>query len=331
MDQPAKIGDYRVLEPIDTGSYGETFLVETPTGRKVVLKRLKLEQVMDDKATELFDREAAVLASMDHTSVPQFIDSGVGEDGLPYLVQEYIPGDTLEKAVASGHRFDSQAALAMTRRLLHALHYLHNLAPPVLHRDLKPANIILSPDGPVIVDFGAVAGRALLAGEPSGTVVGTFGYMAPELLKGQASPASDLYSLGATLLFAFTGREPDSFPQERLEIQFRKHVKLADRLINLLEGLLKPAVEDRPQSAQDALDLLDSKGRSGALVKRVKKPMSRRKRTVLKVAGGAALIGTVVAYLVMGHVAFLALAKSVAIGVMVLLIFFLLLITFVGF
>ena len=86
--------------------------------------------------------------------------------------------------------------------LLGVLDYLHGRAPPVIHRDIKPSNVLLRPDGtPALIDFGGM--RAWQpAGAAGATVVGTFGYMAPEQAAGQATPASDLYALGATLLHA---------------------------------------------------------------------------------------------------------------------------------
>jgi serine/threonine protein kinase len=93
---------------------------------------------------------------------------------------------------------------------------LHARVPPVLHRDIKPANVILRPDGaPVLVDFGAVRTVFRAAAEGGSTVVGTFGYMPFEQYMGQASPASDLYALGATLLHVITGRGPAEFATPR--------------------------------------------------------------------------------------------------------------------
>ncbi len=331
MAESQQIGLYKVLEPISAGSYGEMFLVEDDEGRKRALKRLKLEQVMDDKALEHFEREVKVLRSLDHEAVPRFIDSGLDDGGLPFLVQQYIRGDTLEEASRSGHRFDSRAARDLTRKLLLALDYLHGLHPPVIHRDIKPANIILAETGPVIVDFGAVCGQAVLSGEGSGTVVGTFGYMAPEQLQGQAAPTSDLYSLGATLLFCFTGREPESFPQERLKIQFRDQVKLPKALTNLLDVLLEPAAEDRPQSAQEALSILAGKKSSTALVKqKASLPAKKRRFKRLQVVAGATAVATTAAYLIMGHAAFVSMVTTVGIGIGIVLILFLIFISFVG-
>ena len=95
----------------------------------MVVKILKLDRILDEKALTLFEREAGVLKSLSHTAMPRFIDSGVGDDGSPYLVQEFIKGPTLSSAVENGRRFDSKQAAQLARNLLNAIQYLHELHP----------------------------------------------------------------------------------------------------------------------------------------------------------------------------------------------------------
>jgi serine/threonine protein kinase len=193
-------------------------------------------------------------------------------------------------------------------------------------------------DGPVIVDFGAACGKALLAGETAETIVGTFGYMPPEMLKGKASPASDLYSLGATLLFAFSGREPETFPEVRNRIQFRESLALPDRLADLLEAMLEPAVEDRVATAKDAMDILDGKARPATaaakpdLVKLDEKPVTREKARFrgLKVTGAITTAAIIVALITMGPAALLVALQDVAIGAAVIVIVILVILAFIG-
>ncbi|MBN1944739.1 MAG: serine/threonine protein kinase [Bradymonadales bacterium] len=347
-----KIGSYQILDVLGEGRHGQMFLAADPEGNRVAIKCLKLDHIIDDKAMELFQREMGVLAHLHHPAIPRLLDSGLCDDGMPYLVQQYVRGENLAEAVQKGLRFDDREAEQLARNLLDALRYLHGLHPPVIHRDIKPDNIILTHSGPILVDFGAVCGKALLKGEASGTIVGTLGYMAPEMLKGIASPASDLYSLGATLLCAFSGREPDSFPNKRLKILFRDSLNLPDPLANLLEALLEPAAEDRPQSAADALRMLDeglseagegkemaegaliSGGQQGRMAEKKRqstqvRPRSRRITTlkVFGVAGGLLLIGLFVG---LGPAAFAAWAKSILLGAGILVLIVLIILTFVG-
>nr|WP_293094585.1 protein kinase [Okeania sp. SIO2F4] len=138
--------------------------------------------------------------------------------------------------------------------------YLHQLNPPIIHRDIKPENIILRPDEKIfLVDFGAVQDIYRQTISFSGTFVGTIGYMPPEQLRGKSYCASDLYSLGGTLLYLFTHRFPDELPQKRMKIDFRSCVEISPEFADWLEVILEPIWEDRFQSATEALNVLSNK------------------------------------------------------------------------
>jgi serine/threonine protein kinase len=155
-----------------------------------------------------------------------------------------------------GWRVSEEEVKAITRQMLDILNYLHRLNPPVIHRDIKPQNIIRNSDNRIyLVDFGAV--QALYNHTFAKTFVGTLGYMPPEQFRGETCFASDLYALGATLLFLLTHRNPAELPQKRLKIDFRDRISTSERFKDWLEKMLEPAVEDRFQSAQDALQALE--------------------------------------------------------------------------
>src|SRR5262249_50605727 len=129
--------------------------------------------------------------------------------------------------------------------------------PPVLHRDIKPANVILRPDGaPVLVDFGAVRTVFRTAGEAGSTVVGTFGYMPYEQYMGQASPASDLYALAATLLHVITGRGPAEFASGDGVVEVPNDLPGGGVLRGVLAKLLKSSASARYQSAREVREAL---------------------------------------------------------------------------
>lgn len=136
--------------------------------------------------------------------------------------------------------------------------YLHSLTPPVIHRDIKPQNIILSHDKNklFLVDFGAVADTYHNTVTGGSTVVGTFGYMAPEQFRGQAFPSTDLYGLATTLLFLLTGKSPTDLPQRQLKIDFRPYVDISKDFANWLEQMLEPVSADRFSSVEAALATL---------------------------------------------------------------------------
>ena len=238
------------------GGMGTTWRARSiSSGAEVALKLLDIGRVDDWKAVELFEREVAVLRSIQHPSVPAYVDAFEREDGAGLvLVQELAPGETLERLVEREGPLETSRLEQLAESLLGLLDYLHGLHPPVIHRDIKPANILVDASGAArLVDFGAV--RACLGDDGRGagsTVVGTFGYMAPEQFRGVASPQTDLYGLGATLLFAASGRHPDAFPHVRMEIAFEEEVELSERMAAWLKGLLRAASEDRFISASAA-------------------------------------------------------------------------------
>lgn len=160
----------------------------------------------------------------------------------------------------SGWRTTENEVHNIAIQILEILVYLHSLTPPVVHRDIKPQNIIRRDDGQVyLVDFGAVQDTYYTTFMRGSTVVGTYGYMAPEQFRGQAVPATDLYGVGANLLFLLTHRSPTELPTDGLKIDFRSRVEISEEFADWLEKMLEPDVEDRFTSAEEALALLRGK------------------------------------------------------------------------
>ncbi len=253
-------GRYTIAGALGSGASGDTFeAVDLRDGSRVALKRLALAATKDWKAVELFEREARVLAGLRHPAIPRLHDSFVVESAqgpISYLAHELAPGRSLQALVEGGWRPDENEVVRIGCFLLDVLAYLHALTPAVIHRDIKPSNIIRSDDGRMwLVDFGAVRDTAK---PPTGgsTVVGTYGYMAPEQFRGHAVPESDLYGVAATLLYLLTSRPPTELPQEKLKVAFRSHVRISDKLAAWLDRALEPAPEDRFPSALAALAAL---------------------------------------------------------------------------
>jgi serine/threonine protein kinase len=169
-----------------------------------------------------------------------------------FLVLEYVEGMSLAEIIASRRPLDTADVMHLTLGLLAVLDYLHTRVPPILHRDIKPANVIVRPDGsPALVDFGAVRNVFRDVDESGSTVVGTYGYMPYEQFMGQASPASDLYALGATLLHLVTGRAPPEFMGDAGRLEVPQALPCGEPLRGVLARLLAPAPVDRFQSARD--------------------------------------------------------------------------------
>ncbi|MBD2233229.1 serine/threonine protein kinase [Phormidium tenue] len=256
-------GRYRILRRLGQGSSGTTYAAEVlASGHVIALKELSLRGLQDWKKIELFEREARILKTLNHPAIPQYIDFfqvDTADNRWFYLAQDLAEGTSLADWIDAGGRVDEAEARRIAIAVLDVLTYLHSLNPPVIHRDLKPQNLIRRDDGHIyLVDFGAVQTVYRDSLRQGSTVVGTYGYMAPEQFRGQAVPATDLYSLGATLLFLLTHQSPADLPQERLRINFRPYVGVSAAFADWLEQLLDPLVEDRSTSAEVALAVLNT-------------------------------------------------------------------------
>jgi len=163
-------------------------------------------------ALQCFNQEARLLATLQHINLPRVTDF-FEENKRHYLVMEFVEGETLEKLLVSrGRAFSEAEVVPLAIQLCDVLSYLHGLNPPVIFRDLKPANIMVTPAGQVkLIDFGIA--RFFKAGQAHDTQsLGTYGYVAPEVLGGQQSETrSDIYSLCATLLQLLTGIDPGDY------------------------------------------------------------------------------------------------------------------------
>lgn len=252
--------NYRLQEILGIGGSGTTYAAQhLATDQLVALKILSLNHLQDWKQLELFEREAQVLENLNHLHIPNYIEYFAVEDSF-CIVQELAPGKSLAELVRSGKRFKEAEVKDIATQILETLIYLHSQKPPVIHRDIKPENIILDRTGKVfLVDFGAVQNTYHSTLARGSTVVGTFGYMAPEQFMGQAVPATDLYGLGATLLFLLTHRSPAELPTEELKIDVSGCTQVSEYLTEWLEKMVEPDVADRFSSAKQALSGLRKK------------------------------------------------------------------------
>lgn len=238
--------------------------VDLESQEQVTLKMLAFSPEMHWEELKLFEREAQVLQALNHPRIPRYRDyfslereAGVG---LPWfgLVQDYIPGFSLQELLDKGQRFSEAKVRIISTEVLRILIYLHELNPPVLHRDIKPSNLIWGDDKHIyLVDFGAVQAQAAVTGVTF-TVVGTSGYAPLEQFWGRAVPASDLYALGGTLIHLLTGMTPADLPQKDSRIQFRDRVSVNPRLVSWIERMTEIGLEKRFSKAREALEALKS-------------------------------------------------------------------------
>lgn len=250
---------FQPRQELGAGSFGRTFLaLDQESGEPCVIKQLSFAQAESWKSIELFEREARILSQLEHPRIPKFLGFYNQESAhQACLIQQYIPGQTLQAAIESGKRFDESEVITLAEDLLDVLDYLHHFSPPVIHRDIKPSNVILGPEGQAyLVDFGAVTDHLLHQQGGGSTIVGTFGYMPPEQLDGRAVPGSDLYALGASLIYALSGLDPSRMEKENLSLNFRPFVEVSNGFAHWLAKMTHPDYKQRFASAQEAREAL---------------------------------------------------------------------------
>ena len=244
---------YKIDRKIGEGGFAETYLgYDNQTGTPCVLKILSWKDVPDWKVIELFEREARVLSQMDHPQIPKFIEFFT-EDSPPetkiVLVQEYVPGRNLAQSIADGRHYTEKEVIQIGLEVAKILEYLQKFSPPIIHRDIKPSNLLRSDEGTIhLIDFGAVRDKVLhhQKTEAGGfTVVGTYGFMPFEQFQGQAIPASDIYSLGVTLISLLSHKEPHEMESTGSSLNFEPHVNVSSGFKAVLQKMIAHRPEDR--------------------------------------------------------------------------------------
>ncbi|MEA5550060.1 serine/threonine-protein kinase [Anabaena cylindrica UHCC 0172] len=257
-------GRYQIRHVLGHGGMGITYAAfDLQTNQLVAIKVLSLHRIKDWKVLELFEREAKILANLNHPGIPQYLNYFEIEtdgDRAFYLVQELAVGQSLFELVNQGWKPSVDQVQAIAAQVLEILVYLQQLTPPVIHRDIKPQNLIRQENGQIfLVDFGAVQDTYHNTVTGGSTVVGTFGYMAPEQFRGQAVLSTDLYGLGTTLLFLLTGKSSADLPHHQLTIDFHSVVQLPKNFAAWLERMIEPISTVRFPSASEALVVLQGK------------------------------------------------------------------------
>ncbi|WDG26870.1 protein kinase [Streptomyces sp. CA-278952] len=238
-DRPARqVGPYRLLGRLGSGGMGEVHLACHATAltadpaRMVAVKTIRGDLELDSRFRRRFAREYAAARAVRSPYTAALVD-GRADDEDPWLATTYVPGPSLAEAVGRRGPLDEPAVRALGAALADALRGVH--AAGLLHRDLKPDNILLSADGPRLIDFGVARAFDASALTRAGTPVGTKSFMAPEQLAGRQSltAATDVFSLGISLYFAATGRNPFAFIREARE----KDDRIAELLTDVPAGL----------------------------------------------------------------------------------------------
>jgi serine/threonine protein kinase len=250
---------YQIEELLSQKAGRRTFLAKDLQSQvPVIIKLLRFGDGFEWDDLKLFEREAATLKNLDHPEIPQYIDYfdvDTGDIAGFALVQSYIDAPSLQTLITSGRKFSEAEIFELADRLLDLLTYLHQQHPPVIHRDIKPSNILLgnrsenSIGDVYLVDFGSVQTVAK-KGEGTITIVGSYGYMPLEQFGGQTTTASDLYSLGMTLIYLLTGTHPAELTQVDGRVKF--NAEISKRFERWLERMTHPHLDKRFDSAKVA-------------------------------------------------------------------------------
>ncbi|WP_145502465.1 bifunctional serine/threonine-protein kinase/ABC transporter substrate-binding protein [Streptomyces sp. CFMR 7] len=205
---PARIGGHRLLGRLGAGGMGTVYLGRTDAGALAAVKVILPEYAGDEEFRTRFRREAEAARRVDSPWAVRVTGADT-ESETPWLATEFVPGPTLPEVVARYGPLPARSVKVLGRLLARALAAVH--AAGLAHRDVKPGNVLLAADGPRLIDFGIARAADATALTATGLVVGTPGFLPPEQATGSgadAGPAGDVFSLGALLAYAATGRPP---------------------------------------------------------------------------------------------------------------------------
>lgn len=250
------IGDYQILKAL--GTREQTFIAWR-NGHVVVLKRLNQTEISTAERLQLFREQAQFLCQINHPGMPKIYEAFEAQ-GQIFLVSEMIYGQNLKQLVAGQGPLPQQQVVAWAVDVCHLLAYLHEQTPSITHQSLRPTNLIRPtiPHGlsqVVLVNFGELSVLSVEAG----TAIGSVAYTAPEQQTGQPIPASDLYSLGATMIYLLTKQDPDAFYRlgnQNAQLAIEDIPNLSPEMAQILERLTHPDTSGRYGSALEVAEVL---------------------------------------------------------------------------
>jgi serine/threonine protein kinase len=256
---PEKIGPYSIIGKLGAGAMGQVFLARSTTGRLVAVKTIRVELAEEPGYRARFAREVAAASRVSGVFTASVIQADAEAD-LPWVATAYVPAPSLNTLVRRCGPLPVPAVRWLAAGCAEALQSIHSVG--LVHRDVKPSNVLVAPDGPQVIDFGVarVAERVQLTATRG--AAGTPAYMAPEQARDATltSPASDVFSLGATLVFAATGHPPyrgDTVMDVlvRLATEPPDLTDMPRELTDLVAACLERVPRDRPTDAAILADL----------------------------------------------------------------------------
>lgn len=257
-EDPRVVGSFRLHRRLGAGGMGVVYLGSDRKGQRVALKVIRPDLAEDQEFRSRFAREVSAARRIRGGCTARLVAADLEAD-RPWFATQYVPGPSLHDKVADEGALSAGETAAIGAALSEGLVAVHEAG--VVHRDLKPSNILLSPKGPRIIDFGIAWATGASTLTHVGTAVGSPGFLAPEQVRGAAvTPATDVFSLGATLAYASTGDSPFGHGSSEVMLYRVVHEEpqlhgVPDALAPLVHACLAKDPEDRPSTLQISLRL----------------------------------------------------------------------------
>ena len=250
---PRRIGPFEVLGRLGAGGMGLVYLARSASGRRVAIKTVRTELAEDQLFRVRFTREVEAARAVSGFYTAAVVDADP-RAAVPWLATAYVPAPSLEEIVSECGPMPAQGVRWLAAGIAEALQSIHGAS--LVHRDMKPSNVLVVEDGPRVIDFGIASGASNTRLTMTNVAVGTPAYMSPEQARDSRSVtgASDIFSLGSTLVFAATGHAPyrGGNPVETVFMLLRESPDLEglpDELRPLIESCMKMDAGLRPTPA----------------------------------------------------------------------------------
>jgi hypothetical protein len=277
-EDPRVVGSFRLHRRLGAGGMGVVYLGSDKKGQRVALKVIRPDLAEDQEFRSRFAREVSAARRIRGGCTARLVAADL-EAERPWFATQYVPGPSLHDKVADEGPLSAADTAAIGAALSEGLVAVHEAG--VVHRDLKPSNILLSPKGPRIIDFGIAWATGASTLTHVGTAVGSPGFLAPEQVRGAAvTPATDVFSLGATLAYASTGDSPFGHGSSEVMLYRVVHEEpqlhgVPDALAPLVRACLAKDPEDRPSTLQLSLRLKEIAAREAQGLDGVRPPAPR--------------------------------------------------------
>ncbi|MDF6041338.1 protein kinase [Streptomyces sp. JH14] len=277
-EDPRVVGSFRLHRRLGAGGMGVVYLGSDRRGQRVALKVIRPDLAEDQEFRSRFAREVSAARRIRGGCTARLVAADLEAD-RPWFATQYVPGPSLHDKVAEEGPLSAAEVASIGAALSEGLVAVHEAG--VVHRDLKPSNILLSPKGPRIIDFGIAWATGASTLTHVGTAVGSPGFLAPEQVRGAAvTPATDVFSLGATLAYAATADSPFGHGSSEVMLYRVVHEEpqlfdVHDALAPLVSACLAKDPEERPSTLQLSMRLKEIAAREAQGLHESRPPVQR--------------------------------------------------------